>query len=47
VHTADPDLISIADSTTVIDSSKIGLEVHQWQRVYKRSLEGDVSKLLK
>jgi hypothetical protein len=29
VHTADPDLISIADSTTVIDSSKIGLEVHQ------------------
>lgn len=47
VHTANSDLISIANSTTVLEQSKIGLEVHQWQRVYKRSLASDVSKLLK
>jgi hypothetical protein len=45
IHTADPELISVSDAT-ILAWSVTGLDARQWQHIYKRSLLGDIEKLL-
>lgn len=46
VHTADPDLVQLDGDANYVKTTTIGLDVRQGQRIYKRSLDTDVSKLL-
>lgn len=46
IHTSNPEFVALAQAKDVVWNNTIGLDARQWQRIYKRSLHGDIDKLL-
>lgn len=46
IHTSNPE-VAIDGAISVVSWSRTGLDAREWERIYKRSLDSDVNKLLK